>query len=71
MEFMKSRGSGPSQEDSRVSWSLGGSPDAATLPTPSPLSLSHKGLAILPRRDRSRCLPRSIAGMINELDVAV
>ena len=67
MEFMKSRGIWTEPGDSGVSWSLGGSPDAATLrPTPP-----HKGLAILPRRDRSRCLPRSIAGMINERDVAV
>lgn len=67
MEFMKSRGSMSEPGDSGVSWSLGGSPDAATL-RPTPL---HKGLAILPRRDRSRSLPRSIAGMINERDVAV
>lgn len=67
MEFMKSRGIRTEPGDSGVSWSLGGSPDAATLrPTPP-----HKGLAILPRRDRSRCLPRSTAGMINERDVAV
>lgn len=67
MEFMKLRKIWTEPGDSGVSWSLGGSPDAATLrPTPS-----HKGLAILPRRDRSRCLLRSIAGMINERDVAV
>lgn len=64
---MKSTVPGPSQKIPRVSCSFGGRPDAAMLWP----ALPHKGLAILPRRDRSRTLPWRMAGMINEPDVSV
>ncbi|KAF7386609.1 hypothetical protein HZH66_011061 [Vespula vulgaris] len=65
-EFMKSTVPEPSQKIPRVSCSFGGRPDAAMLWP----ALPHKGLAILPRRDRSRTLPWRMAGMINEPDVS-
>lgn len=69
-EFMKSAGKGDLDRARRfrgvlVFWRQSRC-GYALRPTPS-----NKGLAILPRRDRSRCLPPRIAGMINERDVAV